>query len=155
MRCFLLWCELTSKWDCTKESIAFPSKPRITFAAKSQVNHIYVLFCGYVTIRTNCGNCWSNCHSITTSFQILTNVGLFLRPVEEIWCVLTRMVAIYAFPEQIQFTDHHIWILIQTFIHHLQLPTTPLLQDLWFVGLVTKWMKTTSVWVSSRTLYIF
>lgn len=85
------------------------------------------------------------------------NVGLFLKPVEETWCVSTRMVAIYVYHGQIQCIDHHIWILIQIFIHHPQRQalflTTLLLQDLWFVDLVTSWMKTISVLVSSSNLY--
>lgn len=42
------------------------------------------------------------------SFQILMNVGLFLRPVEETWCVSTRTVAIYVYHGQTQCIDHHI-----------------------------------------------
>lgn len=84
------------------------------------------------------------------------NVELFLRPAEEIWCVSTRMVAIYVYPEQTQCIDHHIWTLIQIFIHRPQhqalFLTTLLLQDLWSVDLVTSWMKTISVLVRSGNL---
>lgn len=84
------------------------------------------------------------------------NVGLFLRPAEETWCVSTRMVAIYVSPEQTQCIDHRIWVLIPMFIHRPQhqalFLTTLLLQDLWFADLVSSWMKTISVLVSSRNL---
>lgn len=84
------------------------------------------------------------------------NVGLFLRPAEETWCVSTRMVAIYASPEQTQCIDHRTWVLIPMFIHRPQhqalFPTTLLLQDLWSAALVSSWMKTISVLVSRRNL---
>lgn len=100
-----------------------------------------------------------HCFFPSASFQMLMNVGLLSRPVEEIWCALTRMVAISVYHEQIPFIDRHIWILTLTHIlHHLQpqllLPIIQLLHELQsFADLVTKWAKATSVWVSSKMSY--
>lgn len=154
MHCFLLWYELISKWNATKAEIGFSSKTCFTFSVKSWLKSIRCIVlwgCHFKKLLI-----WLS--SVTNSFQILMNVELFLRHVEEIWCVSTRMVAIYVYPEQIQCIDHHIWILIQTCthdpLHQSQLQTTQLLQDL-CVGLVTSWMKATNALVSSTTLYIF
>lgn len=89
--------------------------------------------------------------------QILMNVGPSLRLAVGTWCVSTRMAGICASLEPTQCIEgptpiptlHPTQAHTQQLHHQCQLPTTPRFPGLLSVALGIRWMKATSVWVSS------
>ena len=89
--------------------------------------------------------------------QILMNAGPSLRLVVGTWCVSTRMAGICASLEPTQCIEgltqiptlHPTQAHTQQRPHQYQLPTTPRFQGLLSAALGIRWMKATSVWVSS------
>lgn len=94
---------------------------------------------------------------LSATFQISMNAGPSLRPAEATWCVWTKMAGICASPEPTQCiegptrtpTQTPTQVRTQQLPHRCQLQTTPQFRGLSCAALDSRWMKATSVWVSS------